>query len=207
MSRVSGSDWQDRVRGFNQSENQTGRYFWHKDNNFDYCHYVDNSGYDWYGWYSGNSYFWTRNFNDRWWWYDADFDRWCFWNNGFWWWQDPYHMGDIYCYNDADYIPCNSAEDNVAVTVPDDANMRSFTSPDKTRVVKVVADTKDAFLYDTAKSPAFNPVYLASGVADVQFSDTGNGRGLEIMLKLGDSSYDMFDANGNAYNSGNPEGN
>jgi hypothetical protein len=86
----------------------------------------------------------------------------------------------------------------------DDANARSYTSPDKARIVKVVADTKDAFLYDTAKPPAFKPVYLASGVADVRFSDTGNGngKGLEIMLKLGDSSYDMFDANGNAYNSG-----
>ena len=202
MSLVGSSEWLDRIRAFNQSENRPNFYYWHNDKNFTYCHFIDNSGYHWYGWYLGNKYFWIRNFNNRWWWYDVDYDRWCFWNNGFWWWQDPYHMGDLYCYNDASYIPCNSAEDNVAVIVPDNNNTHNYTSPDGTRIVKVVADTEDAFLYDSANPPSFNPVYLASGVQDVMYSDPKNGRPLEIILKLNDQSFDMFDGNGNSYNPG-----
>lgn len=171
MSLVSGADWQGRINVFNQSENRANFYYWHNDNNFSYCHYIDNQGYHWYGWYVGDKYFWTRNFDNRWWWYDADFDRWCFWNNGFWWWQDPNHIGDLYCYNGANYIPCNSAEDNVAVVVPDTGDTHNYTSPDGSRIVKVVAETQDAFLYDAANPPSFNPVYLASGVTDVMFSN------------------------------------
>ncbi len=199
MSLIDGIDWQDRIHGFNQTETRPNFYYWHKENNFNYCHFIDNSGYHWYGWYVENNYFWTRYFNNRWWWYDVDYDRWCFWNDGFWWWQDPYHMGDLYCYNDSDYIPCNSADDNVAVTVPDNNNIRTFASPDNSRIVKVVADTEDAFLYDTSNPPAFKPFYLASGVQDVMFSDPRNGKPLEIILKLSDLSFDIFDSNGNPY--------
>jgi hypothetical protein len=202
MSLVSSASWQDRVHGFNRNETSMNHYYWHNDRNFNYCHYIDNWGYHWYGWYVGSNYFWTRNFNNRWWWYDADFDRWCFWNDGFWWWQDPYHIGDLYCYNNTTYVPVNSAEDNVAVAVPDSTNLRSFNSPDNTRTVKVVADTQDAFLYDASNPPQFSPVYLASGVQDVMFSDPKSGKPLEIILKLNDGSFDMFDGNGQPYNSG-----
>jgi hypothetical protein len=41
---------------------------------------------------------------------------------------------------------------------------------------------------------------MASGVQSVQFSDPNNGRPLEIILKLNDGSYDMFNAQGNPYN-------
>jgi hypothetical protein len=206
MSLVAGVSWQEKIRGFNLTETSYNHYYWHNNGNFTYCHYIDNSGYHWYGWYVGNKYFWTRNFNNRWWWYDSGYDRWCFWNDGFWWWQDPYHMGDLYCYNDTGYIPVNSAEDNVAVTVPENNNTHDFTSPDNSRIVRVVADTEDAYLYDTANPPAFNPIYLASGVKDVMYSDPNNGRPLEIILKLNDNSFDMFDANGNPYNPGTSEG-
>ncbi|HTC20203.1 MAG TPA: hypothetical protein VK859_05100, partial [bacterium] len=79
------------------------------------------------------------------------------------------------------------------------------TSPDGTRVVKVATDTQDAFLYDTANPPSFQPIYLASGVQSVQFSDAGNGRPMEIILKLNDGSFDMFDGQGNPYNPGSAE--
>jgi hypothetical protein len=205
MSLIVGASWNNRVIGFNHNETTVGRYYWHQDKGFDYCHFIDNSGYHWYGWYTGGKYFWTRNFNNRWWWYDTDFDRWCFWNNGFWWWQDPYHIGDLYCYNDTEYIPLNSSEDDVAVTVPENSSMQTFKSPDNTRLVKVVAETNDAFLYDTSNPPQFSPIYLASGVKDVIFSDTNNGKPLEIILKLSNSSFDMFDGYGNPYNTPNTE--
>ncbi len=194
--------WQARANQLNASENQAGHYYWHKDEGFNFCHYRDNSGYNWYGWYVGNQYFWTRNFGGRWWWYDSDFNRWCFWNNGFWWWQDPYHVGDLYCYNNDNYIPCNSGEDQIIVTAQDESGQQVYTSPDGTRQVKVSADSQDAFLYDTAARPSFDPLYLASGVQSVQFSDNGNGRPLEIVLKLNDGSFDMFDSQGTPYNPG-----
>jgi hypothetical protein len=202
MMVVDSPEWQARADQFNASENQAGRYYWHNDGGINYCHYLDASGYHWYGWYVGDEYFWTRNFSGRWWWYDPDFNRWCFWNNGFWWWQDSYHVGDLYCYNDDAYVPCNSAEDQVVVTAPTDSVMRDIPSPDGTRNIKIDQATQDAFLYDTANPPSFDPVYLASGVESAQFSDPSNGRPMEIILKLNDGSFDLFDSVGNPYNPG-----
>jgi hypothetical protein len=64
----------------------------------------------------------------------------------------------------------------------------------------VVQSDGDAFLYDAAAVPTFDPIYLASGVQSVQYSDVNNGRPLEIVLKLNDGSFDLFDAQGNSYN-------
>jgi hypothetical protein len=164
---------------------------------------VDDWGYHWYGWYVGSQYFWTRQYANRWWWYDSDYGRWCFWNDGFWWWQDPAHVGDLYCYNDDSYIPTNSADDQIVVTTGDSSNSTVYSSPDGTRQVKVMGDSQDAFLYDTANPPSFDPVYLASKATNVQFSNTNNGRPLEIILTLSDGSFDMFDGEGNTYNPGN----
>jgi len=199
MARISSPAWRDQVEGFNRSENRSGRYYWHHDSGFDYCHYLDGSGYHWYGWYMGDQYFWTRQFNSRWWWYDTDQDRWTFYNDGFFWWQDPYHVGELYCYNDGTYIPVNSQDDQVVVTHPDDAPMKAFNSPDGTRSVKLMAGNDDAFLYDASAQPSFSPVYLASGVQSVEFSSTGNGRPLEIILLLNDGSFDLFDGQGRSY--------
>ena len=202
MTIVDSPEWQARVDRYNASENRADHFYWHNEGGINYCHYLDASGYNWYGWYLGDQYFWTRNFSGRWWWYDSDYDRWCFWNNGFWWWQDPYHVSDLYCYNNDNYIPCNSAEDQVVVTASNNATLQSNVSPDGTRIVKIDAETQDAFLYDTANPPTFDPVYLASGVQSVQFSDVSNGRPLEIVLKLNDGSFDLFDGQGNPYGPG-----
>ncbi|HTB34265.1 MAG TPA: hypothetical protein VK842_05345, partial [bacterium] len=137
MDLVSRGDWTARLGGFEREEGRPGRYYWHHDNGFDYCHYLDHDGYHWYGWYLGDRCFWTRYYGSRWWWYDADFDRWSFYNDGFWWWQDPYHVGDLYCYSDGGYIPCNSAEDQIVVTQPSAVAVKSFASPDGSRAVKL----------------------------------------------------------------------
>jgi hypothetical protein len=199
---LDSADWGARIEQFNSAENRPNQYYWHQGDGFAYCHYLDNLGYHWWGWYAGDQFFWTRYYASRWWWYDSGFDRWCFWNNGFWWWQDPYHVGDLYCYNNDSYVPCNSAEDQVVVTAPADTNEHDYTSPDGTRVVKLFTESQDAWLYDTASPAAFDPVYLASGVSGVNFSNTSNGRPLQIILSLNDGSYDMFDNYGNTYNPG-----
>ena len=200
MALVSRGDWPGRLAGFERDENRAGHYYWHHDGGFDYCHYRDPYGYQWYGWYLGDRCFWTRYYDSRWWWYDADFDRWSFYNDGFWWWQDPYHVGDLYCYSDGSYIPCNSADDQIVVTQPSTVPVTSFASPDGTRTVKLVDVSDDAFLYDNAVPPSFNPIYLASGVQRVEFSNSANGRPMEIVLKLNDGSFDLFDGEGQPYN-------
>jgi len=201
MDLVAGDGWRQNAEAAMASETEAGRYYWHQDRGFDWCHTVDEQGYHWFGWYLGDAFFWTRSFGGRWWWYDGDNDRWDFYNEGFWWWQDPYHVGDLYCYSDGAYIPANSSEDQIVVTQPDGLNLQSFASPDGTRTVKLVAGSDDAFLYDDTNPPGFDPIYLASGVKSVEFS-SGNGRPLEIMLRLADGSFDLFDAQGQPYNPG-----
>ena len=204
IALVDNEDYRRRILADNARETRVNEYYWHHDNGFDYCHTIDGSGYHWYGWYAGDQFFWTRNYAGRWWSYDSDFGRWNFWNDGYWWWQDPNHIGDLYCYTDSGYVPANSADDPIVVASTDQAGGVSYNAPDGTRAVKVFGDSKDAFLYDTANPPTFDPVYLASGVQSLEFSDTGNGRALEIILKLQDGSFDMFDAQGHPYNAAGP---
>lgn len=203
MARVDSQDWHDRIVQFDSTEDRRNHYYWHRDDSFNYCHYIDDDGYNWWGWYVDGQFFWNRYYEGRWWWYDSDYDRWCFWNDGFWWWQDPYHVGDLYCYDDDDYIPCNSSLDEEVVTAPADQSYQVYNAPDNSCEVKVISGTQDAFLYDTDDPDARQPVYLASGVEDVMFSDTSNGRPLEIVLKLNDGTFDMFDDDGNSYGPGN----
>ena len=201
MGLVSRADFTAQIGRENANETERGRFYWHSGDGFNYAHYIDNWGYHWYGFYNGNQYFWTRNYAGRWWWYDTGFNRWCFYNNNYWWWQDPYHVGDLYCYDDDDYIPVNSADDQIVVTGNEEANETAYTSADGSRTVKVSQVDGDAYLYDNAAVPTFDPVYLASGVQSVQYSDAGNGRPVEIVLRLSDGSYDMFDDQGRPYSS------
>ena len=202
MAIVNRPAYMQQIDRENVNETQRGRYYWHGAEGVDYsyAHYIDNSGYHWYGWYTGDQFFWTRNYNGRWWWYDTGYNRWCFYNDNYWWWQDPYHVGELYVYNDEGYIPANAADDQIVVTGQEQANDTVYNSPDGKRTVKIVQGDGDAFLYDTANQPAFDPIYLASGVQSILFSDVNNGRPLEIILKLNDGSYDMFDAQGHPYN-------
>ena len=185
----------------NLNETERGHVYWHTGGGYDYAHYMDNSGYNWYGWNTGGQFFWTRNDSGRWWWYDSGYNRWCFYNNNYWWWQDPYHVGDLYAYDDDSYIAANSADDQIVVSGSEMANDAVYNSPDGTRVVKIAPSDGDAFLYDGANPQTFDPIYLASGVQSMYYSDPSNGRPLEIILKLNDGSYDMFDSDGHPYNS------
>ncbi len=200
MAYLSSGALQDSLTQASTAETRAGHYYWHTGDSFNYCHYVDSWGYHWYGWYAGDNCFWTRYYSDRWWFYDDNLDRWCFWDSGYWWWQDPDHVGDLYLYdyNSDQYIPCDSSEDAVVTTVqPGTATI--YSSPDGTRTVKIMGGG-DCFLFDTAIPPSFNPIYLASQVTNVQFSDNSDGSPLQIMLTLSDGSSDIFDDQGNPLN-------
>jgi hypothetical protein len=199
---VNSSTFMSQINVNLAHENRANNYYWHTWNGINYCHYYDNWGYHWYGWYLGSSYFWTRWYGNNWWWYDNAYDRWCYWHDGGWWWQDPYHVNVIYVYNNGNYSPINS---NPAYDNPDgnpNGGQTVYQSNDGTRKVKVMGDGQDAFLYDTSNSPSFDPIYMASGVREVKFSDTSNGGPLQIMLTLGNGSFEMFDAYGNRYRGG-----
>lgn len=95
-----------------RSEGDRNHYYWHHSGGFDYAHYNDAWGYSWYGWYVGDSYFWTRYYSDRWWFYDDSADRWCYWSYGNWWWQDPDNMGSFYLYQDDNYVAADFGSTN-----------------------------------------------------------------------------------------------
>jgi hypothetical protein len=92
-----------------QMRGETGRnqYYWHQDQGFDYCHYHDAYGANWFGWYLGTGFFWTQYYGGGWWIYDDGQGRWCYWSQGNWWWQDPGDPQMIYLYDNGDYIPAN----------------------------------------------------------------------------------------------------
>ena len=184
-----------QINTMNATENRVGQYYWHNYNGTSYCHYYDHWGCNWYGWYFGGSCFWTQFYWGNWWWCDPFYDRWCYWNDGWWWWDDPYHVNVVYVYNDGQYVPAGA--DNPNLSAPENGNGGVYRSNDGTRMVKVTGSSGDAFLYDTAEPPAFKPVYLASGVKEVRFSNPKNGRVLQIMLILNDGSFDLFDDSGN----------
>lgn len=196
MSLVTRSSFTTRINVYNRSETRPGSYYWHTDHGFNYCHYYDPWGYHWYGWYLGNAYFWTRWYSNNWWWYDPVYYRWCYWHDGGWWWQDP-DTTTIYVYNNGSYVmPSGEVNVNVNVSAPVHSVKRAYTSNDGARQVKLVGD--DAFLYDISGQNAFKPVYLASNVTDVKFSNTDNGKPLRVMLTLSDGSFEMFDDQGNS---------
>ena len=110
-------------------------------------------------------------------------------------------MNVVYVYVNGNYVSSTAGSDvNVTVENPSKPAGRVFNSPDGTRMVKVSGSGEDAFLYDTANPPAFQPIYLASGVKEVKISNTSNGRPLQIMLILNDGSFDLFDDQGNPFN-------
>jgi hypothetical protein len=73
---------------------------------------------------------------------------------------------------------------------------QSVYSPDGTRRVDITGTSQDAYLYDTSDAPAFDPVYLGSNVAAVQFQTDANGQ-LVVLTENQDGSTNSFDGNGN----------
>ncbi|HTB34104.1 MAG TPA: hypothetical protein VK842_04530 [bacterium] len=202
MSLVARPESMHRFSEREGMEHERDHYYWHDEGGYRYCHYYDPYGYNWYGWYVGDSCLWVRFYADRWWNYDRDYDRWMYWNDGRWWWQDP--SGVVYLYNDGEYIPTQPVvQPGPAFSDAVPSARGSFDSPDGSRRVKLVTDgSGDAFLYDTTDPPAFSPVYLGGQVQAVRFSDTSQGQPLEIQLTKTDGSVAIVDQFGHGINFG-----
>ncbi len=216
MARVNSVGFRSQIGGFNARETMVGHYYWHNYNGLNFCHYYDRWGCHWYGWYFGSAFYWSCWWGNYWWWYDPAYYRWCYWYDGWWWWQNPDNVQEIDVYNNGEYVPANSGEtqgstgnmpaqnqnsnDNAPVQGQVSADntatqIQTFSSKDGSRMVKLAGN--DAFLYDNTKKPA-QAKYLASGVADVRFSNSDNGKPMQIMLGLSDGSFELFDEDGNA---------
>jgi hypothetical protein len=202
MAVVNRAGFRSQVHSFNARETTVGRYYWHNFNGVNFCHYYDRWGCHWYGWYCGSSFYWSCWWGNFWWWYDPLYFRWCYWYDGWWWWQNPEDINQIDVYNNGEYVPSGSEETQGSKEVQSPAakatsQIQTFNSKDGTRMVKVVGESKDAFLYDMQDPPAFKARYLVSGVTDVRFSKTTDGKPLQIILVLSDDSFELFDADGN----------
>jgi len=202
MARVNTLGFRSQIRTFNARETMVGHYYWHNYNGSNFCHYYDRWGCHWYGWYFGSSFYWSCWWGNYWWWYDPAYYRWCYWYDGWWWWQNPDNVQEIDAYNNGEYVPSNSGETQTSETQSSTSiapeQIRAFNNKDESRLVKLAGDSHDAFLYDTTSTPSFKAKYLASGVTDVRFSNTDNGKPLQIMLGLADGSFELYDADGNA---------
>jgi len=214
MALITGGAFRAQIGIYNANERIVGNYYWHTGNGFNYCHYYDRWGYHWYGWYLGNAYFWTRWYSNNWWWYDPAYYRWCYWHDGGWWWQDP-DTTNVYVYNNGSYMPADGGVNanvnvnvgngqgapNAQAQVQTQGGNNTFYSNDGSREVKLVG--ADAFLYDVSGQNLFKPVYLGTNVTSVKFSNTSNGKPLQVMLLFGDGSFGLFDNQGNSINGGN----
>lgn len=196
----------EKIQQQKQTETNQNQFYWHSHQNMKYAHYRDSFNNDWYGFYQGPSFYWTRHHAGRWWWYDTRFARWVFWSQGFWWWPSP--IGYLYVYTDNNYYPYQDTEGGVTVMqpeiqqppaeIPTEEVHNSFQSPDGRRLVQIAGSNNEAFLYDTTgDQPAFLK-FLGSGVSNVQYSNKTTGNPLQILVNFNDGSYALFDADGNS---------
>jgi hypothetical protein len=189
--------FRSQVNGFNRTENQAGRYYWHNGNGFNYCHYRDGYGCNWYGCYDGGFCFWSCYYGDNWWWYDQANACWDYWDNNNWWYQNPYDVNQTDVYDNGNYVSADDSQVSSSPAAPASKDSQGvYDSSDGTRQVKVMGKGQDAFLSDRHNPPAFKPVYLCSGARDVKFSNSQSGEPARIAVVLADGSFSLFDDQG-----------
>ena len=173
-------------RGWNNNDHGYGWYDWNGER---ICHHYDTYGYHWWGFYVGDSYFWTRYHDGRHWWYDPYYNRWVYLNDGRWWWQDPMAPTVVYVIIDNNYyryqdnagtiivrpdptqpVVLPPAEPSAPAPAPDQDTMYSL---DGTRSVQILGAAKEAYLYDLtaadSNGAAAGGRWLASGVRSAKF--------------------------------------
>jgi hypothetical protein len=210
----------NRINHYNQIETRPNYYYWHSYNGYNYCHYYDPWGYHWYGWYIGDSCFWTRYYWGNWWWYDSAEARWCYWHDGGWWWNDPDNTTTVYVYENGDYNPVNTdtsadaapaapsdqaaAPNSPAISTAPIAQKKIYKSPDGSRVVKIFGDSNDAILSDAANPPKLAAVFLGSNAQSVKFNAASDGS-TQITVTFIDGSVKTFDEQGTDLDAGDDD--
>jgi len=227
MSVVARPQLTAQISVYNRTEVVPNHYYWHTYNGWNYCHYYDPYGYHWYGWYVGNSCFWSRYWSGHYWWWDPAYYHWCYWNDGWWWWQDPANVNAVYVYDNGNYVNAASVGETASADAPsnapsgegmDSSNSNGQPGPDpadstaKTLPpvsVDKVLNSKDgtrqvkiiggdAFLYDTVASDNDSkPVFLSDNVQSVKFLPTKNGNPPGVAVTLTDRTVQTYDSEGN----------
>jgi hypothetical protein len=179
------------------------------------------NGHRWNQFYYGDRPYWARYHANNWWWYDPYRSHWTFWYNGYWWWSSP---GAVYVYVNDGYYPYDPSVIQVSPPTampagPGDSTYYPPTenatppsspqnpgvgtsvwySPDGKRMVQVVGDKREAYLYETASSAA-NPIFmkaLGENVVSVRFAGGNTDKPLEMQLEFQDRRFARFDASGN----------
>lgn len=217
MDRIGRDDFRQNIHREQDHWNDRDHdYHWHDWNGYRVCHHYDEFGYHWWGFYVGETYFWTRYWNDGYWWYDPYYHRWVYLRDGQWWWQGPdgayvYTGGWYYRYGPGTGGVIMTPDPTPPVEVPPGdntppVNQTSAYSLDGTRSVQILGDAKDAYLYDLTVTDPSDPKaagrWLASGVEDAKFLNDGNGGVNQIVLTVKDEtgaeSSLAFDRDGNA---------
>lgn len=201
-----------RVRG----RYTPGGTYWYYDNGMRWSHHYDHNHVHWFGFYLGGIYFWTRWHNDRLWWHDHSHGRWLHYREGHWWYQDPFDPSVVWIYRDGAYYrytPVRGGyetrpETPTAPSTPAEPEVKTeFYSEDGSRLVKILGDEKEAFLYDASGEEETFKAFLASGVEAVQFAGGTEESPLQVLLTVtledGTKSFKLFDAEGREF--GQPE--
>jgi hypothetical protein len=69
-------------------ETTAQRFYWHSAGDFDYCHYKDLEGNNWYGWSDDLGFNWILSKGHRYWWRDPFAGNWLYYFQGYWWRSD-----------------------------------------------------------------------------------------------------------------------
>ncbi len=209
----------ENIIALKSAEAEPGSYHWHAEAGVRYCHYYDKWDSHWYGFYSGQDYYWTLYDDGQWWWYDPIYSRWLFWNGGSWWWQNPAQI--LYAYNDLNYNPYGvagttevpTAAPPAAVAAPAAAKEAPpakpgadakagdvFYSPEGSRMIKIQGEHNEAFLYTRYKDEEPELLtFLARDVSRVQFSAAKTEDALQIILTFKDGTFWLLDSKGRRY--------
>ena len=93
-----------QLQGLGKADGASGKHFWHKIMDKDYCHYRD-GGRDWWGWRTDDDTFhWVLLRGPRFWWHDTYANRWLSFYNGHWWWQGAKGSVQVYLENGHYYL-------------------------------------------------------------------------------------------------------
>ncbi|MBI4386859.1 MAG: hypothetical protein HY551_05710 [Elusimicrobia bacterium] len=179
-----------------------GRYYWHYDYGYRYCHYYDHDRVLWVIVYVGDVPYCFRYHSGCFWRYHYDWfgGRWVCLENDYWVYRRPIIINRTVVeyrpvvYVDNGYYDYNRTNSGVVLTPEARAGSESaqasepasFYSEDGTRLVQIYGTDRQAFLSDPATPLPFSPLYLAKNVKDVEFTQTS------VILNIQDGSRAFF---------------
>lgn len=107
MRRLAAPDFFEKIKKSKNSEKSLSRFYWHRADALDYCHYRDREGNNWYGWTSGGNFNWVLWRGSRYWWRDGFAGHWLYYHQGNWWRADNQDDLTAQVLVDGEYFLCD----------------------------------------------------------------------------------------------------